>query len=339
MRVGYASQLVWLVSSLLHFTASITLPFQSRLHPVTPDHTRPAALMGRVSVPRMSVGFEFPASDDEEDEAEEAQLAKSTITIPSSPAANMTVDELKGCLKATGSRVAGTREELVKRVQLLQRKQLLGLPLNELEVQKQPNMRWFMLQTANGFERAVERNLNMMVKTSRLSDRIDRVFVPILEGASSVRESSVMPSYIFVRMRMDPRLHKMISEMQYVISFVGADRGGRSMSGQMAGNRGFVQPMPLTEAAFEKIVKLTQAKRLAEESGGTEGSPSESDASAIQVDDLVDVCEGPFKGMQGPVLERTDEGGKAGLTLVLTVMGRDTPVTVPEEHCVKAAPS
>ena len=333
-----ASLLIWLVS-WVHFTASITLPFQPRPHPVAPAHARSIAPMVRVIASRMSIGFEFPASDDEEEEAEQEQLAKSTITIPSTPAANMTVDELKACLKTTGNRVAGTRAELIKRVQVLQRKQLLGLPLNELEVQKQADMRWFMLQTANGFERAVERNLNMMIKTNRLSDRIDQVFVPILEGASSVRESSVMPSYIFVRMLMDPRLHTIITEMQYVISFVGADRGGRSMSGQMAGNRGFVQPMPMSEAAFEKIVKLTQAKRLAEGGDGADSAPAESDASTIQVDDLVDVCEGPFKGMQGPVLERTDDGGKAGLTLVLTVMGRDTPVTVPEDHCIRAAPS
>mgnify|MGYP002037283993 CR=1 FL=1 len=53
-----------------------------------------------------------------------------------------------------------------------------------------------------------------------------RVFVPILEGETSIRESSVMPSYIFIRMRMSAALHFLISDMQYVINFVGADRGG-----------------------------------------------------------------------------------------------------------------
>jgi hypothetical protein len=42
-----------------------------------------------------------------------------------------------------------------------------------------------------------------------------------------------MPSYIFVRMRMNQELHFLISSLQYVVSFVGADRGGRTMSGQM----------------------------------------------------------------------------------------------------------
>ena len=47
------------------------------------------------------------------------------------------------------------------------------------------------------------------------------------------RDASVMPSYIFVRMHMSASLHFLISDFQYVISFVGADRGGRSMSGQV----------------------------------------------------------------------------------------------------------
>ena len=48
---------------------------------------------------------------------------------------------------------------------------------------------------------------------------IGRVFVPIEEGATSVRENSVMPSYIFVRMEMNPRLYFLITQLQYVINF------------------------------------------------------------------------------------------------------------------------
>lgn len=43
----------------------------------------------------------------------------------------------------------------------------------------------------------------------------------------------MMPSYIFVRMRMEKELHFLISSLQYVVSFVGADLGGRTLSGQM----------------------------------------------------------------------------------------------------------
>ena len=153
-----------------------------------------------------------------------------------------------------------------------------------------------MLQTANGFERAVERTINMAVVAQRLTNKIERVFVPVLEGETSVRESSVMPQYIFVRMRMDPKLHFFITNMQYVINFVGADRGGRSASGQMVGNRGFVRPMPMTDEAFEKIVALTRAKTTPT---ADEGAVGKVDVSSIAIADVVEVCEGPFKGMSG----------------------------------------
>ena len=42
------------------------------------------------------------------------------------------------------------------------------------------------------------------------------------------------------------------------------------------------------------------------------------------------MVDGPFKGMDGPVLEVLDEG--ESLTLALTVMGRDTAVTIPASY-------
>ena len=155
-----------------------------------------------------------------------------------------------------------------------------------------------------------------------------RVFVPILEGETSIRESSVMPSYIFIRMRMSAALHFLISDMQYVINFVGADRGGRSMSGQMVGNRGFVRPMPMADEEFDKIWELTRVKTAADlEQEEKEAEPS------FAIDDHVEVLEGPFKGMTGPVISLAESGEE--LTLALVVMSRSTPVTLPLEHCAK----
>ena len=339
-------------------------PAAAATHPPTPAFAAasPASGVGAlfcdggvrraVVAPAMNfAAFEFPATDEDEEDDDDYDdamggatgpvVSSSTIKITDQPAVNLTTTELQQALKKCGQKSTGTKKDLVTRVQLLQRKQLLGIPLNEVEVLKQRQMEWYMLQTANGFERSVERNPNMMIKTSRLQDKIDKVWVPILEGETSVREASVMPSYIFVRMKMDQKMHFLVSDMQYVINFVGADRGGRSMSGNMVGNRGFVRPMPITDEALENIVKLTQAKRRAREEGGDEGDGAADGAgaaaatAAFAVDDVVEVEEGAFKGMRGPVIERAHGRGDEGptLTLVLTVMGRDTPVTVPEGHC------
>ena len=248
----------------------------------------------------------------------------------------------------------------------MQRKRALGLPIHDMQVQQVEESEWYMLQTANGFERAVEKTLNLNIAAQGLEDKIERVWVPILEGETSVRDSSVMPSYIFIKMRMDANLHFLITDMQYVINFVGADRGGRSMGGQMAGNRGFVRPMPVGEEAYQKvradpslhISSIPASRRLLTPSPSPRFLPSgqalaltraklpstpedDGDSGGPQFieNDVVEVTEGPFKGMQGPVLS-VDADGET-LTLALTVMGRDTPVQVPLAYAekVSAAPA
>ena len=114
----------------------------------------------------------------------------------------------------------------------------------DLQVHRDTEFHWYMLQTANGFENAVKNTIAQRIAVDkRLQLSINETFVPLMQGETSVRESSVMPSYIFLRMKMDKFLHQMISEIQYVVAFVGGDHGGRSAAGNMLGTRGFVYIM------------------------------------------------------------------------------------------------
>ena len=93
--------------------------------------------------------------------------------------------------------------------------------------------------------------------------------------------------------------------------------------------------MPLTDEAFDKIVLLTRVKSPSQPGEGDEEAAAEAAGPAFDLDEMVEVLEGPFKGMQGPVLSLSEGGDE--LTLALSVMGRDTPVTLNAEHCEKAA--
>ena len=73
-------------------------------------------------------------------------------------AANMTVAE-RLQLKQLGQRHTGTKKDLIERVQLMQRKKALGLPIHDMREKRTEDMRWYMALTANGFERAVERTM------------------------------------------------------------------------------------------------------------------------------------------------------------------------------------
>mmetsp|Transcript_978 Transcript_978/g.2638 ORF Transcript_978/g.2638 Transcript_978/m.2638 type:complete len:214 (+) Transcript_978:3-644(+) len=110
--------------------------------------------------------------------------------------------------------------------------------------------------------------------------------------------------------------------MQYVVNFVGFDRGGRTLAGNLDGTRGFVWPRPLSPEQFEDIVRLTKEPQ--------EEARTPAQKVGLRQGDRVQVISGPFKGMQGKVVE---VGAEELCTILLKVMGRETNVQVPVRHC------
>ena len=271
------------------------------------------------------------------------------------PMANKTVAVLKAECKTLGLRRTGSKPMLIDRLEQAHRRLERGIPIIDNEVQKTGSIDWYMLQTANGFEGSVARTMRQAI-AGPLKGDVEKVFIPLLEGETTVRDNSVMPSYIFVRMRMNKNLYQVVSNMNYVINFVGADYGGRSLNGQMRGSRGFVKPMPLTDEAFENIITLTKQKRgddgklLGAFAGGGAAGAAPAVAT-FEADDMVQVTEGPFKGLQGPVLAAAtdadadadaDGGAEAEaeaeaemVRVALSIMGRETAVKLPARHLVR----
>jgi transcriptional antiterminator NusG len=286
--------------------------------------------------PRAQFDIDFSAVeyDDKEEEKEKekasflkkraADMAKAREALPT--IANMTVADLKTELRNLGQKMNGNKPDLVDRLTRVRRKMAKGLPTSDHEVQRDTDPRWYMLQTANGFEGTVERTLQQAIAVQNLGKDIDRIFVPIQEGETSVRASSVMPSYILIHMRMSRELHTFVTGMQYVVNFVGFDRGGRGYSGHMDGTRGFVWPRPLADAQFEDIVRLTK------EAAAQDGSAAQQ--VGLAQGDRVQVISGPFKGLTGSVFEVGEEDL---CTVSLNVMGRETNVQVPVRHCTPVA--
>ena len=271
-------------------------------------------------------GVEFDDDDEYEDDDDgpgESALAggESMASLRAQASSNMTMAEVRDTLRRLGVRTRGTKDEMLRQLRVLEMKEKAGVPLVDTEIGRDDELRWYMLQTANGFERAVERTLTTAADVQGLQDDIAQVFVPIREGETSVREASVMPSYIFVRMKMNGDLHAIVSGMQYVVAFVGADFGGRSRSGQMAGTRGFVRPKPLTQQQFEAMVAHTRLPEAPEEGAAAE--------PVFEVGEVVKVTKGPFKGLAGAVVELD---GDEKVVVSLTVMGQATPVEVPLRH-------
>ena len=121
-----------------------------------PQSVRPAASFSRVRLCSAfeDDGFEFAFDDDGDDEdddelvasgsqAEGASSARAVRIVGSSGgstmvnltiAPNVTVATLQQQLKQLGQKHTGSKPELIERLTLLQRKQAMGLPLNDMEV-------------------------------------------------------------------------------------------------------------------------------------------------------------------------------------------------------------
>ena len=211
--------------------------------------------------PWLSIPRPFDPDDAVSDDDALLRFQQSSVSVSkTNPMANKTVAALKAECKTLGLRRTGSKPMLIDRLEQAHRRLERGIPIIDNEVQKTGTIDWYMLQTANGFEGSVARTMRQAI-AGPLKGEVEKVFIPLLEGETTVRDNSVMPSYIFVRMRMNKNLYQVVSNMNYVINFVGADYGRRSMNGQMSGGRGFVKPMPITDEAFENIIKLTKQKR------------------------------------------------------------------------------
>ena len=185
-------------------------------------------------------GLSFP--DEGDDEMIKANQLKAMAKSEANelPLHNRTMDALRMELVELGQKTTGNKKQLMERLMSAHNRLKRGMPISEFEVIPEENFKWYMLQTANGFEGTVARTIQQAINAGRLNRDVEKVFVPILEGETSVRESSVMPSYLFIRMRMAKNVYQLVSNLNYVVNFVGSDKGGRTANNQMIGNRGFV---------------------------------------------------------------------------------------------------
>ena len=169
-----------------------------RIPTAVPLATAASAAPARCHPPRLAlqdsvIQFDFDDEEEEEDD-DDAEMIAMEGQLTANPAQNMTVSELQAQLKQLGQRHSGTKAQLIERVQLMQRKRALGLPINDMQVKKQEDMDWYMLQTANGFERSVERCARVLHRAHELSVATCDPVVPASRNLAPPRCHPVVPA-------------------------------------------------------------------------------------------------------------------------------------------------
>ena len=167
--------------------------------------------------------------------------------------------------------------------------------------QESQKRNWYVIQTAVGYENAVERNLRQRIESLGMHNTVFDVMVPV-EKKVKVRngkkyevEEKFYPGYLLVDMIVTDDSWYMIRNTPRVHGFVGS------------GNT----PVPISKEELDYIVnRVSQVKTLHE--------------IAFEVNDAVTVNEGPFKDFEGKISEIDRERGR--IKAMVNMFGRETSI-------------
>lgn len=162
--------------------------------------------------------------------------------------------------------------------------------------------KWYVLHTYSGYENKVKINLEKIIKTMNLEEKITQIRIPTEEvveikgGEKRIVSKKKFPGYILIEMVMDDDAWYVIRSTRGITSFVGAG----------------AKPAPLKEKEVNQIL-------------GKAGRAQKPKVKKLyEVGESIQVTFGPFTDFTGTIIEVQEERGK--LKVLLSIFGRETPV-------------
>ncbi len=191
--------------------------------------------------------------------------------------------------------------------------------------------KWYVIHSYAGFERKVKANL-MQRKESMADqggDDIYQVEVPmedvmeIKNGQRKMVTRVRVPSYVLVRMELNPDSWSVVRQTPGVTGFVGNAH----------------DPAPLRfEEAFSMLKALVEVAPVAATKSGKATTTASGKAVApvevdFEVGETISIKEGSFEGLPGTISEIKPESGK--LTVLVSLFERETPVELSFDQVAK----
>ena len=166
-------------------------------------------------------------------------------------------------------------------------------------------MNWYSLRVMSGRENKVKDSIFRELDFEKdLKANVEEILIPtenivdIKNGKKTVKEKSLLPGYILVKMTMNNETKFFIESIDGVMSFVGPK-----------GN-----PQPVTELEMARYLATTESDDL---------SGDDIDEIPFKVGDSVKVIDGPFKEFNGLVQEVNDRNR---IKVNVNIFGRPTPI-------------
>ena len=160
---------------------------------------------------------------------------------------------------------------------------------------------WYVVYTYSGYENKVMTNLLKTVENNGLHDNILDVKVPMEEtieiknGKRKVVDRKIFQGYVLVEMSLSDETWYIVRNTPGVTGFVGNG----------------TQPTPVSEKEIAKI-----KKRM--------GVEDPKYSVNYEINEVVSIIDGPFKGFEGTISEIDTQKGK--LKVMVSMFGRETPV-------------
>ncbi|MBQ8157304.1 transcription termination/antitermination factor NusG [Candidatus Saccharibacteria bacterium] len=160
---------------------------------------------------------------------------------------------------------------------------------------------WYAISTYSGYEDKVADSIKQRLETVDFADKIFDALVPkekqieIKNGKRRIADKKILQGYVLVEMKLSDETWYIIRNTPGVTGFVGTG----------------TQPTPVSNKEVEKI-----KKRM--------GVEDPKYTVNYEVNEVVAVTDGPFKGFEGTISEI--DAGKGKLKVMISMFGRETAV-------------
>ncbi len=173
----------------------------------------------------------------------------------------------------------------------------------EIAVNKNPKLRWYVVQAFSGYEARVQKTLVEHIEIQGLQSMFGEILVPTEEvvemRAGQKRKSSrkFFPGYVLVQMEMDVDAWHLVKSVPRVLGFIGGTKE---------------RPAAITQKEADRILN-----RLVD-------TDKPKPKTLFEPGEVVRVIDGPFADFNG-VVEELDYD-KNRIKVSVLIFGRSTPV-------------
>lgn len=160
---------------------------------------------------------------------------------------------------------------------------------------------WYTISTYSGYEDKVAESINQRVGSPEFEGKIFDAIVPkekrieIKNGKRKVVDRKIFQGYVLVEMCLSDETWYIVRNTPGVTGFIGNG----------------TQPTPVSEKEIAKI-----KKRM--------GVEDPKYSVNYEINEVVSIIDGPFKGFEGTISEIDSQKGK--LKVMVSMFGRETPV-------------